>query len=165
MMKTAVIYASKHGSTQEVAEAIADLLKDVHQVELFFLKENRKPDISGFDLVVLGSPVYFGRVSWRLRAFCRANKAALLQKQSGLFICGMQSSEAKQEKELRRAYPEALRNKAEIVAFLGGEYLFEEMNTIERIIIENTAKITRSVHRINWSAVESFSRKLMALNG
>jgi menaquinone-dependent protoporphyrinogen oxidase len=60
-MKTAIIYASKHGTTEKVAQAIADKLKKTTDVELFSLKKNPNPKISEFDMIILGSPIYAGQ--------------------------------------------------------------------------------------------------------
>jgi uncharacterized protein (DUF1697 family)/menaquinone-dependent protoporphyrinogen IX oxidase len=160
-MKTAIIYTSKHGTTEKVACSIAEKIKKSHEVELFSLKKNPKPDISGFELVVLGSSIYAGQASGKIKAFCKANESVLLQKKTGLFVCGMEPDKEKQHKELKDAYPEALHNKAIATEFLGGAFLFEKMNLFERMIIKKIAKTTTSVERIGWEAVDEFIGKLI----
>jgi menaquinone-dependent protoporphyrinogen oxidase len=158
-MKIAILYASKHGTTEKVAVSIADKLKKTGEIELFSLKKNPKPDISGFDVVILGSSIYAGQASKKMQNFCKVNETVLLQKKTGLFVCGMHPDKLQREKELKDAYPEILQKKAEATGFLGGEFLFERMNFVERLIIKKIAKTTDSVYQIDWEAVDGFVEK------
>ena len=159
-MKTAILYASKHGTTEKVAHSIAEKLKETNEVELFSLKKNPHPDINGFERVIMGSSIHAGQAAKEVKAFCKANEPVLLQKKTGLFICGMHPDKVQQEKELKDTYPEILLEKAEVTGFLGGEFLFDQMNFFERFIARMIAKTTTSVHRINWEAVDMFVGKL-----
>jgi len=159
-MKVAIVYASKHGTTEKVAASIAEKLKGTGDTELFSLKKNPKPDISGFDVVILGTSVYAGQASKKMAAFCKANESVLLQKKTGLFVCGMHPEKEQREKELTDAYPEILQKNATTTGFLGGEFLFERMNFVERFIIKKIAKTTDSVSQIDWEAIDSFVEKI-----
>jgi menaquinone-dependent protoporphyrinogen oxidase len=66
-MKTAIIYASKHGTTEKVARAIAEKLRETANVELFSLKQNFRPNIREFDEIILGSSIYMGQSSKKNR--------------------------------------------------------------------------------------------------
>jgi menaquinone-dependent protoporphyrinogen oxidase len=160
-MKTAIIYTSKYGTTEKIACSIAEKLKETNGVELFSLKKNAKPNISAFETVILGSSIYAGQASGKMRTFCKANESVLLQKKTALFVCGMEPDKEKQEKELKDAYPEALQNKAIATGFLGGAFIFEKMNLFERMIIKKIAKTTTSVERIDWKSVDEFINKIM----
>ena len=159
-MKTAILYASKHGTTEKVAASIAEKLRDANEVELFSLKQHPHPDISGFERVIIGSSVYAGRAAKEMKTFCKTNESVLLQKKTGLFVCGMYPTRAEQEKELKEAYSEVLLKNAAATGFLGGEFLFEKMNFFERLIARMIAKTKTSVHRIHWKAIVGFVGKL-----
>jgi len=158
-MKIAIVYASKHGTTEKVAASIAEKLSVIGEVKMISLKKNKKPDIGGYDLVILGASIYVGKASKKMKRFCMENESVLLQKRTGLFVCGMHPDKAEQENELKNAYPEVLLEKAESTGFLGGEFLFDKMNFLERAIIKKIAKTESSVNRINWEAVYHFVRK------
>ncbi|MCL2245835.1 MAG: flavodoxin domain-containing protein [Lentimicrobiaceae bacterium] len=160
-MKTIIIYTSKHGTTEKVAIAIAEKLKETHEVTLCSLNKNAQPDISNFDTVILGTPIYAGQASKKMKVFCQTHESILLQKKTGLFVCGMDPDKNKQEQELSNAYSEALRKQAAATGFLGGAFLFELMNFFERFIIKRIVKTTTSVERIENEAVERFVGKLM----
>src|SRR5579872_3686873 len=66
-----VAYATKNGSTQEVASAIAASLREHGaQVALLPARAVREP-VAGYDLVVLGAPLYSGRWHRDARGFLR----------------------------------------------------------------------------------------------
>ena len=160
-MKTAIIYASKYGTTEKVAVSIAEKLRENNEVELFSLKENANPDISDFRTVILGSSIYAGKASRKMKTFCAKNEQVLLQKKLGLFVCGMEPSRAKRQKELEDAYSEVLSKSVAATGFLGGEFKFEEMNFFERLIIKRISKTNESVSRIDEYAIEVFVEKLL----
>ena len=159
-MKTAIVYVSKYGTTEKIAASVAEKLAATHEVELFALNQNAKPDLSGFEMVIIGTPIYAGRADKKIKAFCQTNETVLLQKKTGLFVCGMEISKDKQESELKDAFPEVLQKNAAATAFLGGAFLFERMNFVERLIIKKIAKTTTSVQRIDGEAMNEFVKKL-----
>jgi len=159
-MKIAIIYASKYGTTEKVAYSIADKLKETNEIELFSLKKDPRPDVSTFETVIIGSSIYAGQASKKMKTFCKENESLLLQKKIGLFICGMPPDKEHQEKELKDAFPEVLLKKSEIASFLGGEFLFEQMNFFERMIIKKITKITDTVHQIDRDAIGEFVMKI-----
>jgi len=159
-MKTAIIFASKYGTTEKVAAMIAEKLKNCNEIEIFSLKKNPNPDISQFEMVILGTAIYAGSALKKMKKFCRANKQVLLQKKLGLFVCGMEPTKDKQDQELQDAYPEVLHKNAVATGFMGGAFLFEKMNFFERSIIKKIAKTTTSVHQISESAIGEFVKNL-----
>jgi len=159
-MKTAIIFASKYGTTEKVAAMIAEKLKNCNEIEIFSLKKNPNPDISQFEMVILGTAIYAGSALKKMKKFCRANEQVLLQKKLGLFVCGMEPTKEKQHQELQDAYLEVLHKNAVATGFMGGAFLFEKMNFFERFIIKKIAKTTTSVHKINAEAIDEFVKNL-----
>jgi flavodoxin len=75
LMKATVLFDTSHGNTQKAAEAIASTLKDSGmKVDLKNIKEVKKPDPSGMDLLVIGSPTTFGTMTFKMRFFMRKIK-------------------------------------------------------------------------------------------
>ena len=58
-MRVLVAAATKHGATGEIAQAIADTLRD-QGLDPAVLEPERVDTIDGYDAVVLGSAVYAG---------------------------------------------------------------------------------------------------------
>jgi menaquinone-dependent protoporphyrinogen oxidase len=65
-----VAYATKHGSTREVAEAVAAMLEE-RNLEVEVAPAAAVRDVSGYDAVVLGGALYTGRWHGEARAFLR----------------------------------------------------------------------------------------------
>ncbi len=80
MSKALVVYASKYGSTREVAQAIADGLG----VDL--AAASTQPDVRNYDLVVVGSPIYGGDYLASMLEYIRINRTYLAQRKVASFI-------------------------------------------------------------------------------
>ena len=86
-MKIMVVAASKHGSTQEIAEAIGTELRQVgHQVTVYEAKD--KPVVAGYEAAVIGSAVYAGSWLSEARDFVAENQDALQAIPVWLFTSG-----------------------------------------------------------------------------
>jgi len=86
-MRVLVTYASKYGSTAEIADKIGEVLRaSGNQVNILPVK--RVDDLAVYDAVVLGSAVYIGK--WRKSAakFLKKNEAILVQRPVWLFSSG-----------------------------------------------------------------------------
>jgi menaquinone-dependent protoporphyrinogen oxidase len=84
-----------------------------------------------------------------------------LNKEIGLYVCGMERDESKQREELVRAYPKELIDKAKSIQFLGGEFLFENMNFFEKMIIKKIAKTDKSISEINHQNIDRFVKDIL----
>jgi len=158
-MKTAVIYASKHGTTGFVAQKIKNLLTD-DEVVMFNLERQERIDLLPFGRIIIGSPLYTGTSLPVVRKFIEQNLLDLLQKEVGIFVCCMFHDKA--EKQIIKGFPELLRNHARIITNMGGEYRFEDMNCIERLVVKKISGATGSVSEINVRNIDLFVRKLTA---
>ncbi len=60
MLKGLIVYFSQGGTTARVAESIASGLHTAgYQVDLCSMRDEQPPDLSGYDLLGIGSPAYF----------------------------------------------------------------------------------------------------------
>ncbi len=107
--KVLVAYASKYGSTQEVAEAIAETLRESgFEVDLQPMQKVRT--LAGYGAVVLGAPLYFGLWHKDALNLLSRNEDALAQRPVAIFALGpnsndekeMQGSRAQLDKELAK---------------------------------------------------------------
>jgi menaquinone-dependent protoporphyrinogen oxidase len=82
-----VAYATKYGSTKEVAEAITAALGEAGvSAELKPAAEVR--DLSGYGAVVLGSPLYIGKMRKDASAFLETHQSALQAIPVAVFALG-----------------------------------------------------------------------------
>jgi len=76
-MSVLVAYATQNGSTQQVADAIAAALRERDaQVVIMPARAVREP-VTGYDLVVLGAPLYSGRWHRDAHRFLRRHRREL----------------------------------------------------------------------------------------
>jgi len=145
-MKTAIIYASKHGTTQKVTNEISKHLAD-HEVALFNIRKFNKIDLSSFDQVIIGGSIHAGMIQKSVQRFIYQNTTILLQKKLGLFLCCMYEKEA--QKQFNNSFPEILRHHASSCQCVGGEFVFENMNFLDKLMTKKIAGISQSVSKIN----------------
>ena len=120
-MKTAIIYYSKHGTTERVTHLIGEKL--TNKVDYISLKECPRPDIRTYDRIILGTAIYAGSPNRKVTQFCHNNQPLLEQKVIGLFICCM--NEEQEAEEMNKAFPEFLQRLSIPKAILGGEFQFD----------------------------------------
>jgi menaquinone-dependent protoporphyrinogen oxidase len=82
-----VAYASKMGSTAEIAQAIADQLRS-RGLDVVLTPFGDAPDPSDFDAVVVGSAVYTTRWMKPARRFLRRHRETLATRPTWLFESG-----------------------------------------------------------------------------
>jgi len=156
-MKTAIIYTSKHGTTRKVAAEIAGLLSP-NEVTLIMAGQKEETDLELYDKIIVGGSIHAGTISKSLRKFLKSHRNLLLRKHLGLFLCCMFEEEA--EEQMHRAFPEDLRNHAKSCHLVGGEYLFEEMNFIEKAMTRKIAGVSDSVSRLKHDKINQLVREL-----
>jgi len=156
-MKTAIIYASKHGTTEMVARKIQEGLGD-DQAQLFNLKRNKHFDLSSFEQVVVGGSIHAGSIQKHVSRFLDQHRPELLERRLGLFLCCMHEKEA--ENEFNAVFPEVLRNHAISSKIVGGEFRFDRMNFIEKVLVKKIAGVNESVSRIDDQKIRELVEEL-----
>jgi menaquinone-dependent protoporphyrinogen oxidase len=156
-MKTAIIFRSKHGTTETVARTMAQKLS-TDEVTVIDLKKYPKPDVHDFGRIIVGGSIHAGAIQKQIKNFCHKHLHELQQKELGLFICCMDRK--LQEKEFEEAFPEVLKKHAKATGIMGGEFVFERMNFLERMIVKKIARTGHSVSDIDGEAVDTFVKHL-----
>lgn len=82
-----VTYATKYGSTEEVAQAVAMAMREAGaKVEIKPMRDVRT--LEGYDGVVLGAALYMGRLHRDARRFLSTHRNALSSRPVALFALG-----------------------------------------------------------------------------
>ncbi|EEG76182.1 EFR1 family ferrodoxin [Dethiobacter alkaliphilus] len=85
-MNCALLYFSQSGSTLNVAQAIAEGLREGgYRVELFDITKNPPTDVSRFDLIGIGTPVYYYRLPFNISDYLQ-NLSGLNGKKTFYFL-------------------------------------------------------------------------------
>lgn len=158
-MKTAIIFTSKHGATEKVANQLS---KNIANAEVLNLKEHKIINLSQYQNIILGSSIYAGRISNTMQKFIKTNTVELLQKNLALYICCMHEAEA--EKQFNAAFPELLKSHSLSNQCIGGEFNFEKMNFFEKFLVKKISGVSQTTanfkqENIN-KIVESINNKI-----
>ncbi|MDD2484172.1 MAG: flavodoxin domain-containing protein [Eubacteriales bacterium] len=155
-MKTLIAYGTKYGCTKKIASLLSEKLSG--EVDLFDLSE-KGLDLSLYDTVLIGGPLYAGRVAKQVSGFCKENMSALKEKRLGFFLCGMGDEETAR-KSFEPSFTAALISSAVSTAYLGGAYDFSQMNFPERFIVKKISGCDQSQTKILEGNITSFAEKM-----
>ena len=87
MSHVLIAYTTKHGSTGEVAGAIAETLQQ-RRLSVELRPAGEVESLDGYDAVVLGAPLYMGRWERNARRFLKRHEASLHTKPTAVFALG-----------------------------------------------------------------------------
>ena len=148
---TAIVFMSKHGTTQKVANMIKDQLGG-DSVTLINLRTCPKPDLSRCSRILVGGSIHMGKIQDKVSQFCKNNEALLLSKELGLFLCCMEQGE-KATAQFNGAFSDQLRQHSKAQALAGYELYFERMNFLERSMTRKITGLTNNVSCIDTVAI------------
>lgn len=86
--RTLIVYATKYGTTLAIAEEIKDVLKE-SGIECDLINVMETGSIDAYDAVIIGSPVYMGKMLVEARDFCQKYMPFLAGKWVAIFVDGI----------------------------------------------------------------------------
>lgn len=130
-MKTIIIYASKYGSGEDIANKIKQgLPQDTICVKV---DDAQDIDLNRYEQVILGSSIYVGRINKKLKKYVDTNLQTLLNKRVAFFI-----SRGIKEPAIEALLQQNLPNLVShfyCIKDLGGELRRDRMGFMERKIV------------------------------
>ena len=102
-----VTYATRYGSTQEVAEAVASTLRE-RGLEVDIQHMPKVRTLEGYDAVVLGAPIFYGFWHKDARRFLSRHREALAKRPVAVFALGPLDSDEKQMQGARATLDKVL---------------------------------------------------------
>lgn len=156
-MNTLIVYSSKYGCTEQCAKILSEELKG--EADLINLKNVKDINISKYDTVIIGGSIYIGKIQKEVAGFCAKNLDILKEKRIGLFICGMQKEEEIQS-ELNNNFPPELLKIAVAKEHFGGEFRFDKMNFLERMVVRKVSNISSDQSNILRDNINKFAKAM-----
>ena len=151
-MKTLILFATKYGATEEIAERIASRIGGATVCNL---KSSSIQSVSQFDCVIIGSPVYAGSIRKEAKAFLYQNAGVLRDKRLGLFLSGMAAHMEKKAFEVNFS-PDILQAAA-VKSHLGGVFDSTKADMLERFIMKVVARKSGYINTISDEKIEQFA--------
>lgn len=93
MLKTLVLYASKYGTTQKVAEYLSLVLGPAR----YCTSTEFQPEYEDFDFIIIGSPIYSGKILPEISKFLEDHADWLQSKKVALFSTSISPEEGKEK--------------------------------------------------------------------
>lgn len=155
MMKTIIVYSSKYGATEKCAKLLSEKLNG--EVRLVNLKDE-SPSLSEYDAVIIGGPIYIGKLNKDVEKFCIDNLPALVDKKKGFFICHMEMDKPMDEL-IAKYYPKKLVDTAAATGGFGGAFYVSKMNFMYRAMIKKSAGIMNDQEKFLYDEIDKFAAK------
>ena len=159
MNRTLVAYGSRHGSTKEVATAIAASLRAAgHDVDLLSAEAAVVAGPDGYDSVVVGGSLYMGRWHPDACRFIRRHHAALSRLPLAVFALGPRTLDAEDVASSRKQLDSALRRlkaKPQLVAIFGGAVDPTKLHFPLNRMPQSDAR--------DWQAIDAWSEEVGAM--
>jgi menaquinone-dependent protoporphyrinogen oxidase len=159
-MNVLVAYATKHGATREIADAIADELRRAgHDARARPVAD--VTDLEGIDAIVVGSAVYMKRWRRDARRFLHSHRDALAAMPLWVFSsgpCGENPDPSWSEPARTIAEVEHL-GAVEHVVF-GGRLPLEPDNFVERAMVRDTPEEARDQR--DWEQIRAWAAGIAA---
>ena len=129
-MKIVIAYSTKSGTVRECAEKLAKKLAP-NEVALADLNLT-PPDITGFDIVIIGGYVRMGKISKKMTQFIGENKSVLGETMHAFFLCcGLPEST---EYYFEKSIPRELLNSSISNMCFGGDLRIQKQKGLDKII-------------------------------
>ena len=153
-MTIMIAFRSKYGATARCARILSERVRG--ETRLVDLAVERRPDLTGCDVVLVGGSIYGGKIQREVTAFCDRNREALLGRRVGLFLCCLAEGERARQ-EMEGAFPPWLLAHAFARSLPGGELRFRTLRSLDRLLVRSVTTSRGDVSRLRVDALESLA--------
>jgi menaquinone-dependent protoporphyrinogen oxidase len=161
-----VAYATRGGSTREVADAIAATLRK-QELRVEVRPVEAVDSILPYSAVVLGAPIYYGHWEKEMLRFLGQHTVALISRPVAIFALGPLQNDAEEMKAARIIIDKALVQFPWLTPVAGevfvGKYDPSAMNAFERLLVKLPGSPLRKIpssDQRDWAAIRSWANDL-----
>jgi len=163
-----VAYATRYGSTQEVAEAVAATLRDSGlEVDIQPMRNVRT--LAGHRAVVLGAPLYIGRWHKDARRFLSLHQEALTQRPVAIFTLGPTQPDEKEWEGVHAQLDQELAKYPWLtpvaLELFGGKYDPAKLQFLDKLLATLPASPLHQMQASDargWTAIRAWASELAA---
>jgi menaquinone-dependent protoporphyrinogen oxidase len=175
-MKCFVLYHSKYGQTEKIARRIGDVLQS-KQISVDIIDSSNAQvsiDLTPYDLVLIGAPIYAGRHSKRVAKFVHNNLAQLSKTTNGFFSVSLSAfGDQSQRKDATLCMKNFLRKTGWVPTtkqIFAGELAYRKYSWFTRWLMKRIMRKTggdidtsQDYEYTDWDQVDQFAVKLFEL--
>jgi menaquinone-dependent protoporphyrinogen oxidase len=149
-MNLAILYATKYGSTRDAAAELARLVTEsgASDSEVQVIDLARAPALPEATTVVIGAPIYAGKIPKAVSRFVDANLDALLERRVGLYLSCLYGEE-RAERQLADNFPPRLVAHSFGRYYVGGRVKLGELRWLDRVIMKRVGGVDHDVDTLN----------------
>lgn len=155
-MNTIIIYSSKYGCTTDCARYLKAGLSG--SVTLTDIDNTNSISLENYDVVILGSSIYIGKISKIMQKFCKENADLLSKKRVGIFLCCAFPEQLTEY--LAANFPPTLLKNSVVIKDFGGEARIDKMKFIDKSIMKAAIKGSHEKLKISHESMDSFIKEL-----
>lgn len=164
-----LVYSTTDGHTRKISERIKRILEeDAHEVKMISIDDESGIDLTGFDKIVLGASIRYGKHSRQVYDFIKKHQSILDKKPNAFFSVNLVSRKPEKcspetnpyLKKFLKQIPWAPRE----IALFAGKLDYGMYGFIDRLMIQLIMMITKgptdpktSVEFTDWSKVDAFA--------
>jgi len=155
-----VAYASKAGSTAEVADAIGKRLADTG-LTVDIRRARNVRSVDGYAAVVVGSAIRAGQWLSEARGFVKTHRAGLAARKTAFFtLCMTLQQDTPEHRETVAAYLKPVREilEPDKIEFFAGKMDYRKLALVPRLIVRSM-RVPEGDFR-NWDAISAWADAL-----
>ena len=171
MIGSLIIYSSTDGHTKTICKHIINFLKNGNITRLVSLNEAKNLDLSGFDKIIIGASIRYGKHSEDLYKFIELNKNILDEKESFFFSVNVVARKPEKNTPDNNPYIKKFLKiskwKPKKIGVFAGKVDYPNYNFFDKYIIKLIMFITsgptdtsQSYEFTDWSKVEDFAKEI-----
>lgn len=158
--KYLVTYASRYGSTAEIALRIGNILK-THGLEVDILPVAQATNLESFNGAILGSPIYSGEWAQDMIQFMNTQKAVLQPIPVAIFTTALRlrdTSEDMRQAVLGTLYPYRIQLKPIAIGLFAGALDYQKLSPIVHLQLKSK-NLPEGDFR-DWGQIEAWAHTL-----
>lgn len=132
-MKTLILYHTVTGFTKKCTDYLHSNIDDSKVSEV----DSTDFSLDDYDKVLIGAPIYYGKINKKVVKFIKINEKQLLKKELGFYFSGMLEDDF--NKTLQTCLPAEIFYHAKVV-HNGGAYDFDKLNFIQKLFVKRLTK-------------------------
>ena len=160
-MRVLIVYTSRYGSTKEMVELLASQIHGT--VEKVDLRRARAPKLEGYQVVIIGAPVFARKIPVLIKRFCQIRHTELSSRKVGLFLSCIARYDRALE-YLDANFPAWLREQSFAREIFGGRLEMKKISFFHRFLLKQLSRIKYDRNAVNPAAIARFAEKINALS-